>query len=281
MPTPSWLVSALVSLLATRAAACTPATTPAALAPTAPAAGAAAETSEEGPSGAPREPLAWASFEPATFARAQAEKRFVVIDGAAEWCHWCHVMEATTYHDPGVRKILDARFIAVKVDVDSRPDFEERYGDWGWPATVLMTADGQEIGKYRGYLPPERLLEILQAVVAPGGGAAAAGESAAGPEAEARTLERGGDRGGRGLDRRSSSTGTGTRAREAGGSARSRRSPGTTRGSSCGRGPGTPPPGSARSSRSTGSAPSSIRSGEASASTRPTATGSTRTTRSS
>jgi uncharacterized protein len=189
MRTPSRLVSALVSLLATGAAGCRPAATPAPLHATTPAPGSAPEASDEGPSGAPRGALAWASFEPATFTRAQAEKRFVLIDGAAEWCHWCHVMEATTYHDPEVRKVLDARFVAVKVDVDSRPDFEERYGDWGWPATVLMTADGHEIGKYRGYLPPERLLEILQAVVAPGGGAAMAGES--GAAAEARTLSEG------------------------------------------------------------------------------------------
>ena len=71
----------------------------------------------EGPSGAPREALAWAELGPAAFARAKAEGRLVVIDGAAEWCHWCHVMEATTYHDAGVRSLLDARFIAAKVDV--------------------------------------------------------------------------------------------------------------------------------------------------------------------
>jgi uncharacterized protein len=51
----------------------------------------------------------------------------------------------------------------VKVDIDARPDFEERYHDWGWPATVLMTPEAEEIGKYRGYMPPARLLEILQA----------------------------------------------------------------------------------------------------------------------
>ncbi len=117
----------------------------------------------EGPSGAPREPLAWATLDAAAFARAQAEHRLVVIDGSAEWCHWCHVMEATTYHDPEVRKVLDARYVAVKVDVDSRPDFEERYGEWGWPATVLMTADGRELGKFKGYLAPDRFAEILRA----------------------------------------------------------------------------------------------------------------------
>ena len=162
---------------------------PAPLHATTPAPGSAPEASDEGPSGAPRGALAWASFEPATFTRAQAEKRFVLSDGAAEWCHWCHVMEATTYHDPEVRKVLDARFVAVKVDVDSRPDFEERYGEWGWPATVLMTADGREIGKYRGYLAPEKFVEILNAVVASRGAAEAGSQSEGAVEAKAPLAE--------------------------------------------------------------------------------------------
>jgi uncharacterized protein YyaL (SSP411 family) len=115
--------------------------------------------------GAPKAPLAWVDFDRATFTRAKAEQKLVVLDGAAEWCHWCHVMEATTYHDPAVRQILDAHFIAAKVDVDARPDIEERYGDYGWPATVIFSPDGVELGKYRGYLAPEAFVEILRAVV--------------------------------------------------------------------------------------------------------------------
>ena len=47
----------------------------------------------------PREPLAWAPFAPETFARAKAERKFVVLDGSAEWCHWCHVMEDESFDD--------------------------------------------------------------------------------------------------------------------------------------------------------------------------------------
>ena len=111
--------------------------------------------------GAPGAPLAWADFSPATFARAKAEHKFIVMDGSAEWCHWCHVMEAVTYHDDAVRKILDAHFIPVKVDVDSRPDVEERYSEYGWPATVIFSPDASELGKYRGYIAPEDFVEIL------------------------------------------------------------------------------------------------------------------------
>jgi uncharacterized protein YyaL (SSP411 family) len=121
------------------------------------------------PEGAPREALAWEEFSPATFAKAKATRRFIVMDGSAEWCHWCHVMEATSYHDPAVREILSKSFIAVKVDVDSRPDIEERYGAWGWPATVIFSPDAEELGKYRGYIAPEDFAGILKEVVLAGG----------------------------------------------------------------------------------------------------------------
>src|SRR5512140_2741288 len=118
--------------------------------------------------GAPRATLAWAELDAKTLARAKAERKYIVLDGSAEWCHWCHVMEATTYHDPEVRKILDKHFIAVKVDVDSRPDVEERYGDYGWPATVMFSPDATELGKYRGYINPEKFKRILEDIVASG-----------------------------------------------------------------------------------------------------------------
>ena len=114
--------------------------------------------------GAPGASPPWAPFDAATFAKARAEHRFVVLDGAAEWCHWCHVMEAVTYHDATVRSLLDARFIAAKVDIDARPDIEERYAEYGWPATVIFSPGGEELGKYRGFIAPEAFADILRQV---------------------------------------------------------------------------------------------------------------------
>jgi uncharacterized protein YyaL (SSP411 family) len=138
-------------------------------------------------SAAPRAAVvAWSDMTPDVFARAKAEHKLVVLDGAAEWCHWCHVMDATTYHDPAVVEVLRDRFIAVKVDVDARPDLAERYGDWGWPATVLFSADGAEIGKFKGYIDPERFVEILRTAAASEGAphavdARTSGVASAGP----------------------------------------------------------------------------------------------------
>jgi uncharacterized protein len=133
------------------------------------------------PSGAPKDPLVWEDLTPATLARAKAERKFIVLDGSAEWCHFCHVMEAETYHDPDVAQLLGKRFIAVKVDVDARPDIEERYGAWGWPATVIFSPDAEELGKYRGYIPPKEFLAILREVVELGPSASADAHPAATP----------------------------------------------------------------------------------------------------
>ncbi len=111
------------------------------------------------------EPIAWLPFAPAVFERARRERRFLLLDGAAEWCHWCHVMDETTYRDAEVRRILGERFLPMRVDVDARPDVADRYGEWGWPATIVFSPDGEELAKYRGYLPPDRFAALLAEVV--------------------------------------------------------------------------------------------------------------------
>lgn len=116
-----------------------------------------------GPAAARSKPggVDWQPWSRETFDRAKATGKFLLVDCAAEWCHWCHVMDDTTYKDPRVLDALEQRFVAVKVDIDARPDLAERYGDWGWPATIVLSPDSLELGKYRGYLPPERLLAIV------------------------------------------------------------------------------------------------------------------------
>ena len=46
--------------------------------------------------------IAWNGWSDEVFARARREHKFVLLDLEAVWCHWCHVMDATTYRDPRV-----------------------------------------------------------------------------------------------------------------------------------------------------------------------------------
>src|ERR1700742_4810880 len=109
--------------------------------------------------------LHWQPWSDAAFAEAKAEHKFVLLDLEAVWCHWCHVMDDVTYRDPIVMRLLNEKYILVKVDQDSRPDISNRYEDYGWPATVVFAADGSEIVKRQGYIPPRNMASMLQAII--------------------------------------------------------------------------------------------------------------------
>jgi uncharacterized protein len=109
--------------------------------------------------------IAWQEWSDEIFTQAPKEHRFVLLDLEAVWCHWCHVMDEITYRDPKVIELINARYIAVKVDQDSRPDLSARYEDYGWPATVVFDTDGSEIVKRQGYIPPKPMASMLQAII--------------------------------------------------------------------------------------------------------------------
>ncbi len=109
--------------------------------------------------------IKWQPYSDSIFEQAKREHRFVLLDLEAVWCHWCHVMDEITYRDPKVIALINARYLAVKVDQDSRPDISNRYEDFGWPATVVFNNDGSEIAKRQGYLPPKPMASMLQAII--------------------------------------------------------------------------------------------------------------------
>ena len=61
-------------------------------------------------------------------------------------------MDRTTYAHRGVSALVEAHFVAVRVDADRRPDLNERYNLGGWPTTAFLTSDGEVLsgGTYIG-----------------------------------------------------------------------------------------------------------------------------------
>ena len=94
--------------------------------------------------------IRWQPWDDATLALAQKLKRPMLIDIGAVWCHWCHVMDDTTYSNPQVVAVLNSRYVPVKVDMDARPDIDAFYqnaaahltGAGGWPLTCFTTSSG-------------------------------------------------------------------------------------------------------------------------------------------
>ena len=87
----------------------------------------------------------WLSWSAEAFGRAAREGKPVLLSITASWCQACHEMDRTTYAAPDVAALIAARFVAVRVDTDRRPDINERYNLGGWPTTAFLTPEGAVI----------------------------------------------------------------------------------------------------------------------------------------
>lgn len=110
--------------------------------------------------------IKWQEWSSESFAKAKKENKLIIMDLEAVWCHWCHVMDAKTYHDPNIVALINKHFVPIRVDQDAHPDISNRYEDYGWPATVIFDAEGTEIIKKRGYIGPKFMGWFLEAVIA-------------------------------------------------------------------------------------------------------------------
>src|SRR5918992_3113740 len=107
-------------------------------------------------------PVDWYEWGPEAFDRARAEDRPILLSVGYAACHWCHVMAHESFEDPETARLMNERFVNVKVDREERPDVDAIYmdavqamsGHGGWPMTVFLTPDGEPF--FAGtYFPPE------------------------------------------------------------------------------------------------------------------------------
>jgi len=102
----------------------------------------------------------WRQWGPEALQEAKAQDKPVLLSLSAVWCHWCHVMDETSYSDPAVISYINEHYVPVRVDNDQRPDVNARYNMGGWPTTAFLTPDG-ELMAGGTYIPPEAMREHL------------------------------------------------------------------------------------------------------------------------
>ena len=110
------------------------------------------------------DPLVWHGWSEEVFQSAARQDRLVLLDLEAVWCHWCHVMEEVTYHDPAVVEEIHNHFIPVRADQDAFPELSNRFEDYGWPATVIFDADAEVIVVRQGFIQPKFMYWLLRGV---------------------------------------------------------------------------------------------------------------------
>jgi len=107
--------------------------------------------------------IGWRPWSEKAFQEAQVADKPVLLAISAVWCHWCHVMDETSYSDPEVIRLINERYVPIRVDNDERPDVNRRYNMGGWPTTAFLTPDG-EIVHGGTYLPPDAMRSNLTQV---------------------------------------------------------------------------------------------------------------------
>ena len=104
--------------------------------------------------------IKWREWGDAAFAEARERNVPVLLGISAVWCHWCHVMDETSYSASDIITTINERYVAIRVDNDERPDVNRRYNMGGWPSTVFLTPSG-EIVHGATYVPPEEFWRLL------------------------------------------------------------------------------------------------------------------------
>jgi uncharacterized protein YyaL (SSP411 family) len=105
----------------------------------------------------------WHPWSEGAFEEAKQTGRPILLSISAVWCHWCHVMDETTYSHPGIIDLINREYVAVRVDNDVRPDINQRYNMGGWPSTAFLTSSG-DILTGATYLPPDQMADALSRV---------------------------------------------------------------------------------------------------------------------
>lgn len=107
-------------------------------------------------------PVEWHPWGEEALGRAKKEDKPILLSIGYSSCHWCHVMEKESFENEAIARIMNERFVNIKVDREERPDLDEIYmnavqmmtGSGGWPMTVFLTPD--LVPFHAGtYFPPE------------------------------------------------------------------------------------------------------------------------------
>jgi uncharacterized protein YyaL (SSP411 family) len=109
-------------------------------------------------------PVHWQPWNDESLAEARETGKPILLSVGYSACHWCHVMAHESFEDQETARLMNDRFINIKVDREERPDIDRIYQTshqlmsghaGGWPLTVFLTPD--QVPIYTGtYFPKER-----------------------------------------------------------------------------------------------------------------------------
>jgi thioredoxin-related protein len=130
-----------------------------------------------------QEKINWMSFEEA-IEKSEKKSKHIFIDVYTDWCGWCKRMDATTFVDPEIVKLMNKHFYAVKLDaertdtvyfqgsafVNTNPTARRSShqlaqallkGKMSYPSFVFLNSDAEWLTVVNGYVKSPDLEKVL------------------------------------------------------------------------------------------------------------------------
>ena len=130
-----------------------------------------------------QEKIKWMSFEEAV-EKAEKKPKHIFIDVYTDWCGWCKKMDASTFVDPVIVKLMNKHFYAVKFDAEQKDtiNFMENdfvnpnptgrrsshqlaqallKGKMSYPSFVFLNEKMEWLNVVNGFVKPKDLEPIL------------------------------------------------------------------------------------------------------------------------
>jgi uncharacterized protein len=104
----------------------------------------------------------WLEWSNRAFARAEAERKPILLSLVTAWSDECAMMDRATYSQPEVESLIEDRFVAVRVDADRHPDIDARYTLGGWPTTVFLTSGADTLSGGTYFDAPQMIATLHQ-----------------------------------------------------------------------------------------------------------------------
>jgi thioredoxin-like negative regulator of GroEL len=101
-------------------------------------------------------------------ARKEAEKKGLplVIDFGTENCYWCKRLDEDTFRDPAVVKMMNEKFIPLKIDANQEPQLAKLLNIARYPTVILAGPDGKILGTLEGFQDATRFYGDMQRALA-------------------------------------------------------------------------------------------------------------------
>jgi thioredoxin-related protein len=108
----------------------------------------------------------WRSDYDAARKESNEKNRLIFLDFMTEECLHCRRLDSSTFRDTAVAKLLNERFIPLKIDANRSPKLAQALRIQAYPTMIIASGDGKIIGYLEGFHDAKQLAEHMQRALA-------------------------------------------------------------------------------------------------------------------